>query len=99
MHRRVVEPTGGRQTRSPIIGERVVQFRARIHHEWFVLSGWFANRAPLEQENLDAAASRHRERPRRRSSKSGGSALSYSIRPSEFEQVIREIVAVMWLRT
>ena len=66
MHRRVVEPRPAAKLRSPIIGERVVQFRARVHHEWPVLSGWFANRAPLEQENLDAASETPRNRPRRR---------------------------------
>src|SRR5215470_12702359 len=58
MHRRVIRPRPAAKLRPPIIGESLLQFRAGVHHEWPILSDWFANRPPLEQENLDGSSMR-----------------------------------------
>ena len=58
MHRRVVRPRPATKLSAPVIGEGLLQFRARVHYERPVLRDRLADRPPLQQENFDGASSR-----------------------------------------
>ena len=54
----VVGPRPAAKLRSPVIRERLLQFRTRVHHEGPILRDRFANRLPLQQEDFDRSLSR-----------------------------------------